>query len=108
AGDGEQPGIGIVGDAIARPGGEGGGKRLAQRVLRACDVAGAGREEGDEAAIAVASNTPGSFGDLVIGCHFQLPVCSTMGRISIEPYLLEGQRLAQAMASSMSGAVTKK
>lgn len=33
---------------------------------------------------------------------------STTGRISIEPYLLEGQRLAQAMASSRLGTSTKK
>ena len=77
-------------------------------ILRPRDVARPGRKEGDEAAIALSGHALGGAAGLVGMAHFQLPWASKTGRISIEPYLLEGQRLAQAIASSRSGAVTKK
>ena len=85
AGDGEQPGIGIVGHAIGRPHAERRGERFAQRILGAGDVARARREEGDEAAIAFARHALGGAAGLVGRVHFQLACCSTIGRISIEP-----------------------
>ncbi len=90
AGDGQQPGIGIVGDAIGGPDAERRGKGLGQRVLGARDVAGAGREEGDEAAVAVARDALGGAESGPLGClvgvtHFQSALGIWTGRISIEP-----------------------
>src|SRR6185369_4373843 len=101
-GDREQPGVRIVRHTIGRPHAQRRGKGLAERVLGSRDIACAGGEEGDEAAIALARNALGSPGSLVRMVQFRLPCAWTTGRISIEPYLLDGQRLAQAMAPSRS------
>ena len=105
---GQQPRGRIGRHAIGRPHAEGRGKGFRQGILGARHVARAGSEKGDEAAVAFAGHALGSPAGLVGMLHFRLPVCSTIGRISIDPYLLDGQRLAQAMASSRSGTVTKK
>src|SRR6185312_1831347 len=108
AGDGEQPGVRIVGDAVDRPQAERGGEGFAERILGARHVARARGEEGEEASVAFARHTlrgaAGRFGM----AHFRLPGATNTGRISIAPCLLEGQRLAQAMAPSRSSASTKK
>ena len=108
AGDGQQPGVRVLRHAVDRPRAQRRRKGVAQRILGARHVARAGGKEGDEAAIAFAGHPLGGAAGLVGMAHFQLPCASTTGRISIEPYLLEGQRLAQAIASSRSGTVTKK
>ena len=86
AGDRQQPGVGIVGHAVDRPHAERGGEGFAQRVLGARDVARAGGEEGDEAAVAVARDALGELAGRLAGiAHFQLPLGTWTGRISIEP-----------------------
>ena len=107
-GDREQPGVRVLWHAVDRPRPKRLRKGVAERILGARHVARPGRKEGDEAAIALAGHPLGGAAGLVGMAHFQLPCASTTGRISIEPYLLEGQRLAQAIASSRSGTVTKK
>jgi hypothetical protein len=107
-GDREQPGVRVLWHAIDRPRPKRLRKGVAERILRARHVARPGRKESDEAAIALAGHTLGGAAGLVRIGHFQLPCASTTGRISIAPYLLEGQRLAQAIASSRSSTVTKK
>src|SRR5690348_10027881 len=106
--DGEQPGVGIVRHAVSRPHSERRRECFAQGIFRPRHVAGTRREERDEATIALARNTLGSPGRLGRIAQFRFPCAATTGRISIEPYLLEGQRLAQAMAPSRSGASMKK
>jgi hypothetical protein len=56
---GQQPGVGIVGDAVGRPPAERGREGFAESILGARDVARAGREEGDEAAVAFAGDALG-------------------------------------------------
>ena len=65
AGHGEQPGVGIVGHAGLGPQPQRGREGLGQRILGARDVAGAGGEEGDEAAVAVARDVLGGAARLV-------------------------------------------
>ena len=85
AGDRQQPGVGILRHAIGGPQPERGREGFAQRVLGAGDIAGARREEGDEAAIAFARHALGRAGCLVGRVHFQLASAATTGRISTEP-----------------------
>lgn len=106
--DRQQPGIGILGNAVDRPHTQRGGEGLAEGILGARHISGAGGKEGDEAAVAFARHALGSTASLVGGGHLRLPSATKTGRISIEPYLLDGQRLAQAMAPSRSSASTKK
>jgi hypothetical protein len=106
--DREQPGVRILWHTVDRPRPKRLREGVAERILRSRHVARPGREEGDEAAIALAGHPLGGAAGLVGMTHFQLPCASTTGRISIAPYLLEGHRLAQAIASSRSATVTKK
>src|SRR5690606_4182866 len=103
----------IVGDAVGRPHAQRSREGFAQRVLGARDVTRAGGEEGDEAAVAFARDAFGGAADIGLGClagitHFQLPLGTWTGRISMAPKREEGQRFAQATASSRSAASTKK
>jgi hypothetical protein len=108
SGDREQPGVGVLRYPVDRPRPKRLRKGVAERILRPDHVARPGRKEGDEAAIALSGHTLGSAAGLVGMAHFPLPWASKTGRISIAPYLLEGQRLAQMIASSRSATVTKK
>ncbi len=67
AGDGQQPGFGIVRNARPRPIGKRRGEGFRQRVLRTRNIAGAGSEKGDEPAIGLAGDALGLAGNPVQG-----------------------------------------
>src|SRR4051794_25356625 len=95
--------------AVQRPRAQGCREGIAERILGARHIACAGSEKGDEPAVAFTHHALGSTAGLVcLHQLFQPAFASTIGRISIEPYLLDGQRLAQVIASSRLGASRKK
>src|SRR5579864_1438202 len=105
----QEPRVRIVRHALERPRAQSRGERVAKRVLGAGDVASADGEQRDEATVALARYALRNTASLA--CRHQ-PFCAALGsktgRISIDPYLLEGHRLAQTMASSTLGTSTKK
>src|SRR5260221_3654097 len=104
-----KPGVRIVRYAVHRPRAQGRCECVPEGILGASYVARAGGEQGDEAAVALARHALG--GTVRLVCRHQpfwLDAGSTTGRISIDPYLLEGHRLAQTIASSRFWTSTKK
>src|SRR5262249_9208825 len=105
----QKPGVRVDRYAIHRPRAQSRRERVAESILGASDVACAGGEQRDQAPVAL---TRSALGGTVGVVHCRQPFwpvpASATGRISIDPYLLDGQRFAQTMASSRLGASTKK
>src|SRR5262249_53498909 len=99
----------VIRYAVHRPRAQSRRERVAEGILGARDVARPGGEQGDQAAVALTRHTLADAAGVVPPHQgFPPPGGAMIGRISIDPYLLEGQRFAQTMASSRLGASTKK
>ncbi len=99
-----QPGIGMARHAGSRPGVERGGEGVGQRILGGGDVASAGRQEGDQLAVASPGGGLGSRPRRVALAH--AVAISQTGRTSSVPLLAPGHRAAHASAASRSGTST--
>src|SRR5262249_55590082 len=105
----QQPSVRVVRDAVHWPRAQSRSEGVAESIFGPSDVARASGEHGDQATIALSrSALRGTFGVVHRHQPFWPVPASTTGRISIDPYLLEGQRFAQTIASSRLGASTKK
>ena len=112
-GDGHQPGLGVVRAAARRPVGERGGEGVGERVLGRRHVAAARGEQGHELAVAAARDGVGRLArralrrgarDRSAGSRPRVRYIAQTGRSSTTPWLAVGQRAAQAIAASRSGA----
>lgn len=105
---GHQPSVGIPRDALAGPAAQRCSEGVGERVFGARHVTSARSQKGQNATVTFARHALDGAARIVHGRQRFEPDWSSIGRISIEPYLLEGQRLAHAMASSRLGTSTTK
>ena len=106
---GQQPRLGPVRDAVPGPVGERRRECLGERILGGGDIAQPVCEKGDQLAIALPRGSLGGIAGIPVAFPqhevSRVPAhIAQIGRTSIAPWLVPGQRAAQDSAASRSGA----